>query len=55
MNEDRCEQAIDLVRALWIEEVYHATNVLHAIDLGAQVGVVMKISTHETAVLFGGD
>ena len=51
MNKNGGEEAIELIGTLRIEEVEHAAHVLHAVDLGAQVSVRVKVAAHELAVL----
>ena len=51
MNKNGGEEAIDLIGTLGVEEVDHAAHVLHAVDLGAQVSVGVKVAAHEVAVL----
>ena len=39
-----------MLKRTCIQEIDHATHVLHAVDLGAEMSVAVKVASHEVAV-----
>ena len=54
MNENGREQAIHLVRTFHVQKVNHATHILHAVYLTAQIGVLVKEASHQTTMFSRG-
>lgn len=55
MQEERQPQAIELIWDLWVQKRQQATNIIHAMHLGAKRGLFMKIALHKVTVLSGSD
>lgn len=55
VQEEGQPQAVELVRHLRIEERQEATDIVHAVHLRAECGLLMEVAPHEVTVLPGGD
>lgn len=55
MKKHSGEETVELVGPLGVEEGYHSADVVQALDLGAERGVLVEVAVDEVAVLLGSD